>query len=169
MPRRYYRRRPINKDKYSVESTAVVTPALNDWIAVPAHDASQASVQYNTTVVPETAIEGMRKVKHLTLTIANNANTLEYVPLIYAIVYVPAGYEANPINYPSVGTATNLYDPNQYVMQCGVVDFSAGPCRIRSALSRNLNSGDSIRIILASTSTGTSAYTLNVKYAITLQ
>ena len=37
-----------------------------------------------------------------------------------------------------------MYEPNQFVMNCGVVDPSAGPIRFTSPVSRNLNDGDSI-------------------------
>ena len=36
-----------------------------------------------------------------------------------------------------------MYEPNQFVMNCGVVDPSAGPIRFTSPVSRNLNDGDS--------------------------
>ena len=46
-----------------------------------------------------------------------------------------------------------LYEPNQFVMSSGVLDFSGGPLRIRSKLSRNLNSGDRIALALATPAT----------------
>jgi len=41
-----------------------------------------------------------------------------------------------------------MYEPNQYVMNCGVVDPNAGPTRFSSRISRNLNSGDRLYLVL---------------------
>lgn len=168
MPRRI-RYRTKNKDKYSVEQTVLQTPALSQWETVEG-DASRAnSHQYAATMVPPTDLEGMRKVKHLTLSFSNGTASEDNVPLLYALVFVPSGYAANKISVPAGGHATNLYDPNQFVMSCGVLDFSGGPCRIRTPLSRNLNSGDSIWLVLAGIPDSADSYMVNCRYAITLQ
>ena len=39
-----------------------------------------------------------------------------------------------------------MYEPNQFVMNCGVIDPTAGPIRIYSPISRNLNDGDKISL-----------------------
>ena len=41
-------------------------------------------------------------------------------------------------------TPGSMYEPNQFVMNCGVIDPTAGPIRIYSPISRNLNDGDKI-------------------------
>ena len=41
-----------------------------------------------------------------------------------------------------------MYEPNQFVMNCGVIDNDAGPIRMSSPLGRNLNDGDSIYLIV---------------------
>ena len=63
-----------------------------------------------------------------------------------------------------------MYEPNQFVMNCGVVDPSAGPIRFSSPVARNLNDGDSIYLLVRNTN-NTTAVTYNavVRYAITLQ
>ena len=68
-----------------------------------------------------------------------------------------------------VGTG-GMYEPNQFVMNCGVVDPSAGPIRFSSPVARNLNDGDSIYLLVRNTN-NTTAVTYNavVRYAITLQ
>ena len=165
--RRYY----VNRDKYSVEQTALQTALSSSWNVVPADETAltQASRQFSIPVIRPTDIQGMRKVKHLTFTLSN-AQVAEYTPFIYAIVYVPQGYQPQPINFPSNDSATALYPANQFVMASGVVDFSAGPCRIRIPLSRNLNSGDTIQLIFAVPSAYENvAITAHIKYAITLQ
>lgn len=111
----------------------------------------------------------MRKVKHLTITLTptteGTSNSAQ--PIKWALVYVPAGTTPTPLN-----DTGSLYEPNQFVMNCGVADGNAGPIRIFSRLSRNLNSGDGIALILRRTpgATGASApYLSIVSYAITLQ
>ena len=157
MPK-YYRKRYYypSRDKYSVEQQAGV-------VTMP----TSASDVY-TTVVPDTAIQGMRKVKHLTVSLAARDIAGSSSDIVYwALVYVPQGTAVNTLNVS--GTA-GMYEPNQFVMNCGVADFSAGPCRFTSSVSRNLNSGDKIVLIMNGGSVSAErffAYT--VRYAITLQ
>ena len=155
MPRKFYRR-PINyrsKDKYSVENKAgvVSTGAV----------VTNGYYQQPLNIVPQTSVEGMRKVKHTTVTLTARADT---APIYYALVYVPEGYSANAL----FSSSASLYEPNQFVMQAGVMDASAGPIRIRSPISRNLNSGDSIWLIYGSTQSNMEINYF-VRYAITLQ
>ena len=174
MPRRYYRRRIVNKDKYSIEQTAIRTAPINSWTTVAAIPPNIAqSKQFKIPILAPTDMQGMRKVKHLTFTISNSEwpNT-EAEAILYALVYVPQGYSPQDINFPAPNSAVQLYDANQYVMSSGALDFSGGPLRIRTPLSRNLNSGDSIYLILASPYYQTekdNIFTIEVKYAITLQ
>ena len=168
MVRRYYRRTPRsnNRDKYSVEQTLISAPAYNAWTEVPATDSTKLTRQFSISVIPPTSEQGMRKVKHFTLSFSN-AN-MNGAPLVYALVYVPEGYDPNPINVPIDGNAISMYEPNQFVISQGIIDTDAGPQRIRSPLSRNLNSGDSIYLIIAATSSAGTPI-ISVKYAITLQ
>ena len=63
-----------------------------------------------------------------------------------------------------------MYEPNQFVMNCGVVDPSAGPIRFTSPVSRNLNDGDSIYLLIRNTLADFALqYQAVVRYAITLQ
>ena len=155
MPRFYRRaayRRSAARDKYSVEQQA-------GTVSVPAEG------QAYTQVVPDSAIQGMRKVKHLTVSLGDN--TTGSICLYWALVYVPQGTSPSPLNLTG---GTGMYEPNQFVMNCGVLDLTAGPARIYSPVSRNLNSGDKVFLILANTSTDTSAaFHYVVRYAITLQ
>ena len=166
MPRhRRYRR--TNRDKYSIEQTNIVSPVLSEW---PIFEATQSvesnSRQYSIPILPPVEFEGMRKVKHLTISFS----FVQDIPLFYAIVYVPQGYTPQPIHIPSAGNAITQYQANQFVMSSGILDFSGGPCRIKSRLSRNLNSGDSIALILASINASSDAFVFaQVSYAITLQ
>ena len=61
-----------------------------------------------------------------------------------------------------------MYEPNQFVMNCGVVDPSAGPIRFTSPVSRNLNDGDSIYLLIRNTLADFALqYQAVVRYAIT--
>jgi len=56
----------------------------------------------------------------------------------WAIVYVPQGTTPGNLTV-NIGTGTTgMYEPNQFVMNCGVVDPAAGPIRFTSPVSRNL-------------------------------
>lgn len=170
MGRRYKRRVYVNRDKYAVEQTLVCTPSIAEWETVEGSDYTQVSQQWTIPVVQSTTVQGMRKVKHLTFSISNSASNGDHIPLAYTIAFVPEGYGPRNINYPNSGQAISMYEPNQYVLSQGVVDLSAGPARIRSPLSRNLNSGDRLVLILATPSLQNSTYFMvSVKYAITLQ
>ena len=50
----------------------------------------------------------MRKVKHLTISFCNFGGDGENVPIYYAVVYIPAGYNQNTINIPGEGQANNI-------------------------------------------------------------
>ena len=166
MVRRYYRRTPrSNKDKYSVEQTFINMPNMSDWTEVPATEGSTIKTrQFSIPVIPPTDEQGMRKVKHFLLTFDQAS-----MGLAYALVYVPQGYTPNPINYPADGMAISMYEPNQFVLSQGVVN--ANLTNIRTPLSRNLNSGDSIYLIAAIpySQTGSANLLATVRYAITLQ
>ena len=147
--RRYYRRG--NRDKYSVEQTAGT---------VTTNTAGNGGV----VVVPPATIQGMRKVKHLTITLGSGQSGAASV-FYWALVYVPQGTAANTINVDD----NSMYEPNQYVMNCGVCDLDAGPQRIGTPLSRNLNSGDNISLIIYNSSGTAVSFRYVVRYAITLQ
>ena len=148
---KYSRRINKSKDKYSVEQTAIQLEVPSDPI--------NGIYQQATTIVPATTDQGMRKVKHLTVSLTSTGASILY----WALIFVPEGYTANPIS-----PAGKMYEPNQFVMNCGIIDTDAGPIRIGSKVSRNLNSGDSIALVVGSTNAG-GYFRGIVRYAITLQ
>ena len=164
MVRRYARRqnwRWSNRDKYSVETTAgsISTPSTS----------THGLYQSATLIVPPSTIQGMRKVKHITITLTDLKDTEE---VFWAIVYVPQGTQPNALFSitGNVRTTGSMYEPNQFIMNCGVIDPTAGPIRFSSPLSRNLNSGDAIYLVLGITSVTNSPELYFVsRYAITLQ
>ena len=48
-----------------------------------------------------------------------------------------------------------MYEPNQFVMNCGITDTNAGPIRYYSPLARNLNDGDAIYLVVLPTNVTT--------------
>ena len=168
MPRKFRRSyRNSNRDKYSIETTSICLPTTWQELSLP-----DLSVTFQTSipVLQPTDTQGMRKVKHITLSFSCDKNPS---PVWYALVYVPEGYTPNNLQIPQLGYAVSLYEPNQYVMSSGVLDFTGGPLRIRCPLARNLNSGDSIHLVVGMPKSGTSTtiptIISNVQYAITLQ
>ena len=152
--RPYKRPRYGKRDKYSVQQKCVEISTVNDT------DTSKVEI------VPGTDVEGMRKVKHLTVTVAPEMT--DGSSFYWAIVYVPQGTTPGNINVTATG-ASGMYEPNQFVMNCGVVCPNAGPIRFTSPVARNLNDGDGIYMLIRSTTGGTNQYNCVVRYAITLQ
>lgn len=172
MPRRW--KRTARRAKYSIEQTLVHPPAQygdqTNWTFYAEDATHGASYQWNVVVVEPTNIQGTRKAKHFELSFS--VADIE-IPIAYALVFVPEGYTANRIQIPAPNYYTTLYEPAQYVISQGVLDFSGGPCRIRTPLSRNLNSGDKIALILSIPSPFTATKRdinmfATVKYAITM-
>ena len=73
-------------------------------------------------------------------------------------MYVPQGTTVGSINVTTSASAAGMYEPNQFVMNCGIADPTAGPIRFSSPVARNLNDGDAI--------TGRQAHQLLVRTVI---
>jgi hypothetical protein len=131
MPRRTYIRSRRPRKKYSIQQKAFMFDAAS-------------SATTSVEIVPATTVEGMRKVKHVTV----NCTTLADFPIYWALVYVPQGITPSALNVATTGDQTSLYEPNQFVMSCGIADPQAGPIRIWSPLARNLNDGDRIVLLV---------------------
>ena len=132
----------------------------------------QKAFQFNATggqtsgqlIVPATTLEGMRKVKHITVNLAGLAGQFWW-----AIVYVPQGTTPGSITIGDTTSGAAMYEPNQFCMNCGIVDDNAGPIRFSSPIGRNLNDGDSIILLVRPNSTQSSSIQGTVRYAISLQ
>ena len=142
--KKYYRG---SRDKYSVEQT-VINANVSSGQTTP------------VVVVGGVATQGVRKVKHLTVSM-QSPSTADGV--WWALVYLPAGTTPAALN---LTTSNPLYEPNQYVLNCGVMDFSSGPVRVSSPVSRNLHSGDQIVLLLQPAASSTLALSGLVRYAI---
>ena len=154
--RPYKRPRYGKRDKYSIQQKASVATVARNKTSV-------------VDIVPATTTEGMRKVKHLTCNLTQVTGNAES-NLFWALVYVPQGTTAGALNIAAGGaTPSSMYEPNQFVMNCGVIDPTAGPIRIYSPISRNLNDGDKISLLIRPTLDGAATIiSLCVRYAITL-
>lgn len=131
--RRYRRRtaRPLKTVKYSAE-----TFSSNIDVGEGVTD------QGDITLVSAISQQGMRKAKNFTLRVLTNAG----LPFIWALVYVPQGTSAQPLQTPGA-QAGSLYEPNQNVIMSGFARSAAPQETYRSRLARNLNSGDAIVFI----------------------
>ena len=100
MPKRYNRRPYSNKDKYSVEQTTFLTASVANWVGYTDTGLTD-TLQTSLIVVPSIDSGGMRKVKHLTISLSNAGN--DAMPLWWAIQYVPAGYEPQKLRISNTG------------------------------------------------------------------
>lgn len=149
MPRRYtvttrrvrrYARPLANRSKYSIE-----TSTSNQLLTAMTTDGT--TLYGLAAVVAPTTIQGMRKVKHMQISLCLQHGATSYsiaggAPILWALVYVPAGQAT----VPAPNTSGSVYEPNQFVIASGISDADAGPIRINTPLARNLNSGDSIML-----------------------
>lgn len=160
--RRYYTaRHKAKKFKWSVERTS-----LYATLSPPESETDRQLV-----IVPGTTIEGTRCVKNLTVELCTSYNPvminnsldnhlpteLQHNGVIYwALVYIPEGYPPQDLHLPDFSTqdpppntlTNNLYSGNQFVMSSGLFPASNPRVKIRTPLSRNLNSGDTIALLL---------------------
>ena len=122
---------------------------------------------FGTSIVPASTTQGMRTVGNFTITLTAGSETSSgdgNGPAYWALVYVPQGQTTSSLN---TSDGDSLYEPNQYVIACGVNDPSAGPIRIRTRMMRKLNSGDFVSLLMATANksalwVGTVSY--SVKY-----
>ncbi len=160
---RRYRRRFRSRSRYSHESTTISTPIPANWTPVQSSDETISdTVQTSFSIVPPTETQGKRTVGNFTLSFSAAASQR----VAYALVYVPEGYDNNAIHIPAQGFAASLYEPSQFVISSGMLDFDGGPLRIRSPLQRRLNQNDRIVLIFASTESTGGAIIGNISYSI---
>jgi len=154
--RRPYKRARYGKRlKYSVQQKAIE------------FSTGELDTTAKVEVVPPTDVEGMRKIKHLTVSLATEMDAGAFY---WALVYVPQGTTPANLQVNVLTGSTGMYEPNQFVMNCGCIDPSAGPIRFTSPVSRNLNDGDSVYLLVRNTNNQTTVtYNAVVRYAITLQ
>ena len=132
--RSYRRSRPLKTVKYSNETyNATVNFNLD------------AGVQASAALISAIDTQGTRKAKNFTLRFVFGGN----VPLVFAMVYLPQGQQPGNLTLGTVQQPASLYEPNQNVILSGyIVSHQNQAPSFRTRLARNLNSGDSICLII---------------------
>lgn len=160
MPR-YYRRRyrsyRSGKSKYSNQTTSVVLnvpeAGIDSGETFPEGQDEQQNAYRGCTIVPSTGVYGTRKAKNFDVQITTSAITS---PIIAALVYVPQGTLASNLNISAFSPEgpNSLYEPNQNVIGQFIIPAtppgtSQSVSRFKTRLARNLDSGDSIVLVMA--------------------
>lgn len=171
MPRRYRKYRRYNKilksTKYSNETYGTKITLENDTAGF--------AIDHVEMIPTVTGNLGTRKVKNFTLRfIADQAlrtnatgTTLERSKLAFFLVYVPEGTEPSIPNFGIADNPLSCYEPNQNVILSGMVD-SNQVYSYKSRLARNLNSGDTISLILAALTPAPAGTTITTPVTFTL-
>jgi hypothetical protein len=108
-------------------------------------------------IVPAANITGVRRVRGFTLKLSVS------LPVIYALVYVPEGINAEGIslNISDPTVATSVYTPEQHIILSGCATTDMYPVRYFG--SRNLSSGDAVYLLtrsVSATEAGAMIYTV---------
>ena len=145
MPRRYRRR------KYYPSRSLKLAKYSNETFATVAVYRFLSSETKAITFTPASTTLGTRKVKNFTLTTCCNSQ----MPFWFALVYVPEGTSNSNINFGGVNegviTAQSMYEPNQNVIMSGIFGGPGGQvARFKSKLARNLNSNDTVKLVIRS-------------------
>ena len=141
------------RSRWSRENTTVRATSVADYAT------------FGTNIVPASTTQGMRTVGNFTITLTagtTNGSGDGAAPVFWALVYVPQGQTTATLN---INDSSSLYEPNQYVIACGVNDPTAGPIRIRTRMMRKLNSGDFVSLLMA-TSYKDTPYWGSVSYSV---
>jgi hypothetical protein len=144
MPRRFRRyarsARTVKPIRYSNETVSGTTGG-----------GLAAGATYHVIVVPGVPGPGVRKVKNPTLRLAMSQPNPAF-PILWALVYVPEGFPdtALKLDYGVSDNPPSLFEPNQNLIMAGVMPATgaAEPITYRSRIARNLNSGDSIHLLV---------------------
>ena len=132
MARRYYKsvKSVIRKSNWSRENTTISVQSTTST--------------FGTNIIPASTTQGIRTVGNFTITLTSTSDS-NSPPVYWALVYVPQGQTTAALNITDGGS---LYEPNQYVIACGVNDSTAGPIRISTRMKRKLNSGDFVSLLM---------------------
>ena len=118
----------------------------------------------NHVVIPASNVSGVRKVKNFSIEF-NRASGQSI--LVWALVYVPAGYGPNALILTGTDITT-MYKPTQNVIMAGMYDPSdpATTARKSTRLSRLLKEGDCVALVYSTTAAIN--FRFIVTYAITV-
>lgn len=144
--RSYYKRSYAPRKKYSNETSSFSNTA--------SATGENISVNVPLLVNSDHPMQGMRKIKNLKLSLnfseIHSSVTEEYTknPIYWALVYVPQGTQPQALNVTDA--AASFYEPNQNVIMQGIQTSDNETKTYSTRLARNLNSGDSIYLCVAS-------------------
>jgi len=134
---RYARRTPFTKWSHETTSCALAFgPGTAQYY------------NYDTTIVTGTA--NISKVKNFTISLTSNNmddSTGKFVGTGcgYVLVYVP---NSQAVSVPDWNGPAAVYEPSNFLISAGVLSTENSPIRIKSSMSRILNEGDSIHLII---------------------
>lgn len=139
----YRRYRRSFKGKYNIEnkSFALTLPNKNN------------AVTYKNVIVPPDNTAGVRKVTK----IRGTFNLTTYCNCAVAIIYLPEGFkpEDQQLFIPpesqtdgTIGSTVNCYMPSQNVLWFGIVSRDSNQNKFSIPISKNLNGGDQIIILV---------------------
>ena len=150
MARKYFKsvKSVVRKSNWSRENTTVAVQSTTGT--------------FGTNIIPASTTQGIRTVGNFTITLTSRGDSSNQ-PVYWALVYVPQGQTSGALN---VVDGQSLYEPNQYVIACGVNDPTAGPIRISTRMKRKLNSGDFVSLLMYTTVSSSGYYSGIVSYAV---
>ena len=100
-----------------------------------------------TTVIDPATVTGVRKVKNFSIEFSSPSEGI----IVWALVYVPAGYTPNALTLtgPQI---TTMYQPTNNVIMAGMYDPAdpGNTARRFSSLSRLLKAGDGLALVYSS-------------------
>jgi hypothetical protein len=109
-----------------------------------------AQTNMRLVVVPSTPVYGMRRCRNFEINLSLPPGSPDAIA--WALIYVPEGIGADQVVLRPFGTQpgdfNSLYEPNQHVITSGVLTAEQ-PVKSFTPVSRNLNSGDAIWIVMA--------------------
>ena len=149
MARKYFKsvKSVIRKSNWSRENTTILVQSTTGT--------------FGSNIIPATTTQGIRTVGNFTITLTTGSDTNN--PVYWALVYVPQGQTSGTLN---IVDGQSLYEPNQYVIACGVNDPTAGPIRISTRMKRKLNSGDFVSLLMYTGQSSGPTYRGIVSYAV---
>lgn len=145
-----YRRRYRYPRSYSFRSsrTKYSNETMNSTNALTFTGSGSTNIN-PIKLVPSISQQGVRKTKNYTLSLYCSAIGEKSVPLQFVLVYVPEGTTPSALTIGTDTATSSLYEPNQNVILQGSI-LAGGSIvqRFSTRLARNLNSGDSIQLII---------------------
>ena len=133
-PRRFYRRYPKSAKK-------------NYQIMRPYFNVTTGSQNNFVTVINPATVTGVRKVKNFSIEFSSPSEGI----VIWALVYVPAGYTPNSLTFTGPN-ATTIYQPTNNVIMAGMYDPQdpGNTARRMTRMSRLLKAGDGLALVYSS-------------------